>query len=304
MDTSTTQVYSPSNSEDVLNLYYQEAGKYKLLSRKEEIDLFKTLHKWSYNKSNCGGSVRNKAKIARDILIKSNLRLVIKIANDYKMLGLDLSDLINEGNIGLIKAVDKFKLDKGAKLSHYAGFWIKQSIMRALANTGRTIRLPAGAVQQKLKILKYINKFEEENNRKPTNKEIAKKFNLSLERVLLLQESSLNILSLNNPLKKDSFNGDDGDSEVGDQIFDPLNLDPSAATELLNNNTILNKCLDKLTYREKYIIKKRFGFNERKPQTLEVIGKKFGITRERIRQIELIAMRKLKRMVNKEMKIN
>jgi RNA polymerase primary sigma factor len=296
-------------ADDILTLYYREAGAYKLLSRQEEIRLFKVFHKWSNNRGRCGQGTRKKGKEARELLIKSNLRLVIKIANDYKTLGLDLADLINEGNIGLIKAVDKFKLDKGAKLSHYGSFWIKQSVMRALANTGRTIRLPAGAVQQKLKILKYAGNFEDENSHKPSSQEIAKHLKLSVDRVVLLQETLLTVPSLNVPLKSDgagfSNNGNQGvGTEVGDHVADVLIADPAALAEKNSNNIVLNKCLNKLDHREKYIIQKRFGFNEPKPHTLEVIGKKFGITRERIRQIETIAMKKLKRLMGKEMKIN
>jgi RNA polymerase primary sigma factor len=296
-------------TDDILTRYYSEAAVYKLLSRQEEIKLFKVFHKWSNNRGRCGQRTRKKGKEARELLIKSNLRLVIKIAHDYKTLGLDLADLISEGNIGLIKAVDKFKLDKGAKLSHYASFWIKQSVMRALANSGRTIRLPAGAVQQKLKILKYASRFEGKNNHKPSNQEIAKYLKLSVDRVVLLQEALLTVPSLNVPLKTDgggvSNGGNEGvGTEIGDHVADVLIANPSVLAEKNSNNRVLNKCLNKLDHREKYIIQKRFGFNELKPHTLEVIGKKFGITRERIRQIETIAMKKLKRLMGKEMKIN
>ena len=128
-----------------IKIYYDQASQHGLLSREEEVKLFEEFHKWRDNKSNCGARARNRGKEARETLINSNLRLVIKIAKEFMGSGLDLGDLINEGNSGLIKGVDKFELGRGAKLSHYAGFWIRQCIMRALANHGRTIRLPPGS---------------------------------------------------------------------------------------------------------------------------------------------------------------
>ncbi len=285
----------------LFDIYYTEASKYPLLSIKEEKELFVKFHKWKNNKAGCGSYTRKKAFESRDTLINSNLRLVIKIAKDYMGNGLDMADLINEGNVGLIKAVDKFKLGKGAKLSHYAGFWIRQSIIRGLANHGRTIRLPSGAVQQKLNILKFVDEFEEKNNRPPNVEEVAKGLKLTADRVILLNDSSLNVISLNSHVSRDE---EDGNKELGDLVSDQLTKDPSALTEIQNNREVLNKCLNRLTEREKYIIARRYGLDVDKPETLEVIGKKFGVTRERIRQVEIIAMRKLTRYIRQEMKQN
>lgn len=283
-----------SSEEDskIIKIYYQEAAQHTLLSREEEIELFKTMQKWSHNKSNCGSAARKKGVEARDTLIKSNLRLVIKMAKEFMGSGLDLADLINEGNTGLMKGVDKFILGKGAKLSHYAGFWIRQGIMRALANQGRTIRLPQGAVQQKIKMIKFAQKFEQKNKYRPSNAQIAKGLKLSLDRVTLLNESSLNVASLNAPLGNKK--GDEEFKELADTLPDNKFKVPDEIAMVNNDNNILYSCLDKLDSREQYIITKRFALDCQKPETLEVIGAKFGVTRERIRQVETQAIKKLK----------
>lgn len=283
-----------SSEEDstAIKIYYQQASQYPLLSREEEIELFTIMQKWSQNKANCGSAARAKGIEARDTLIRSNLRLVIKIAKEFMGSGLDLGDLINEGNGGLVKGVDKFLLGKGAKLSHYAGFWIRQGIMRALANHGRTIRLPQGAVQQKIKIIKFAQNFEQENNYRPSNAQIAKGLKIPKARVALLNEASLNVASLNAP----SSNKNNGEefSELADTLPDNKFKVPDEIAMINNDNNILYSCLDKLDNREKYIITKRFALDCQKPETLEVIGHKFGVTRERIRQVESEAIKKLK----------
>ena len=294
-------IFNMRQEEDspLIKLYYEEASKRELLSRKEEEELFATMHKWSLNKSHCGGHARKKGMEAREILITSNLRLVIKIAKSYMNVGLDFADLINEGNSGLVKAVDKFELGKGAKLSHYAGFWIKQSIMRALANHGRTIRLPSGAVQQKMNIIKYRTKFKEKHGHFPSNQEIAKDLKLSIERVILLNESALNVTSLN------SYIGGEVDSEpaeLGSMLADESIKAPDSSALLNSDNSVLYDCLSKLSFRERYIIEKRYALSCQKPETLEVIGKKFGVTRERIRQVEKQAMAKLSSLVSHRMR--
>lgn len=291
------------NSEEdskLIKIYYTQASEYPLLSRSEEIELFKTMHKWSHNKSNCGSSARKKGNEAREKLINSNLRLVIKISKEFMGSGLDLSDLINEGNAGLIRAVDKFKLDQGAKLSHYAGFWIRQGIMRGLANHGRTIRLPQGAVQQKINIIKFSQKYENKNLRRPSNEQIAKALKISLDRVILLNQSSLNVASLNSPIVDKS--GEDEFKEMGDCLADYKFKLPDELAMLNNDNNILYSCLDKLDTRERYIIEKRFALDCQKPETLEVIGEKFGVTRERIRQVETQAIRKLRYLLHNKVK--
>ena len=282
----------------IIQLYYQEASEANLLSREEEVELFKIMHKWSHNKK-AGQATRKNGIAARDTLIRSNLRLVIKIAKEFRGSGLDLADLINEGNAGLIKGVDKFELGKGAKLSHYAGFWIRQSIMRALANQGRTIRLPQGAVQQKISIIKFIQEYENKNGKRPSNKQIANKLKLTVERVILLNESSLKVASLNSPISND--NSEEESKEMGDAIADEKFAIPDEVAMLNNDNILLYECLEKLDHRERYIISKRFALDCPKGETLEVIGEKFGVTRERIRQVESQAMRKLKGLLRKKL---
>jgi len=283
---------------NLIKIYYCQAAEYELLTKKEEIELFKVMHRWSHNKSNCGHRQRVKGVKARERLINCNLRLVIKIAKEFMGSGLDLLDLINEGNSGLMKAVDRFKLDQGAKLSHYAGYWIRQSIMRSLANNGRTIRLPQGAVQQKINIIKYIQEFENKNRRKPSNKQISKALKISEDRIILLNESSLNVASLNSPILDKS--NDNEIKEVGDSLPDKKMGSPDQLAMTNNDNNILYDCLDKLDNREKYIIEKRFALDCEKPETLEVIGEKFGVTRERIRQVETQAIRKLKYLLDRK----
>jgi RNA polymerase primary sigma factor len=285
----------------IIQLYYDEAASHDLLSREEEISLFETLHKWTHDKSNCGARKRQKGKEAREKLIKSNLRLVIKIAKQFMGSGLDLGDLINEGNSGLIKGIDRFKLGKGAKLSHYAGFWIRQCIMRALANQGRTIRLPQGAVQQKINIIKFVNKHENKHNCRPSTEEIAKKLKMPVDRVILLNESSLNVASLNAPVSnKHEMEGADL-KEMGDSLADDKFALPDESAMINNDNNLLYNCLKKLDNRERYIIEKRFALDCQKPETLEVIGDHFGVTRERIRQVETQAMRKLRLLLKKSL---
>ena len=292
----------PSQEELLsVQLYYEEASRFDLLSREEEIELFKTMHKWTHNKSKCGSSARKKGIEAREKLINSNLRLVIKMAKEFIGSGLDLPDLINEGNTGLIKGVDKFQLGKGAKLSHYAGFWIRQCIMRALANNGRTIRLPQGAVQQKINIIKFKNEFEIEKGRRPSNKEIANALKISLDRVILLSESSLTVASLNAPAGK-LQSPEEESSEMGDLLADEKSRVPDEVAQINNDNDVLYSCLEKLDNRERYIIEKRFALTDQKPETLEVIGERFGVTRERIRQVETQAMNKLKFLLANKMK--
>lgn len=292
---------SPQEDLKSIQLYYDEASRFDLLSKEEEIELFKTMHKWTHNKSNCGSSVRKKGVEAREKLINCNLRLVIKIAKQFVGAGLDLPDLINEGNTGLIKGVDKFRLGKGAKLSHYGGFWIRQCIMRALANHGRTIRLPQGAVQQKINIIKYKNNFHIKNNYYPSHEQIAKTLGLSLDRVILLCESSLTVASLNAPAGKPQSPEDEA-AEMGDLLADEKSRVPDEVAQINNDNALLYSCLEKLDSRERYIIEKRFALTDQKAETLEVIGERFGVTRERIRQVETQAINKLKFLLANKMK--
>jgi RNA polymerase primary sigma factor len=291
---------SVTSGRDILSIYFTDAGELPLLKRKEELKLVEQMRKWSMNKSRCGMRTRQNGQKAREVLIRSNLRLVIKLAKPYQFFGLDLADLINEGNMGLMKAVDKYDPSKGAKLSYYASFWIKQSITRSLANTSRTVRLPVGVVNQKMKILKFAEKFQRKHDRKPNVDEVAEKFGLSESRAALLMETGMQSQSLSDPVGKNN----DGDAfELQDVICDFKIRSPSAQAEFNSNIEVLEKLISRLSRREQSIVRRRFGLTgEAKGETLEKIGDSFGITRERIRQIEAMALRKLRFWMKKEMK--
>jgi RNA polymerase primary sigma factor len=289
-----------SESKDLLDWYFQEAAKTPLLSIEEERELVSQMKRWTLNPK-AGQGTRRKGMEARETLIKANLRLVVKIANEYKGLGLDLGDLINEGNIGLMKAVDKYKSDKGAKLSYYASFWIRQCITRGLSNIGRTIRLPTGAIAQKIKILKFIEKYKDLNRSEPDEEDIAKELGLSVERVRLLSEAAFTLPSINVKIATDA--GDSDTLERGDLIEDVKIGSPDVLAENSDTNAAIDKCLSKLKPRERLIVERRFGLGNIKSETLESIGDDFGLTRERIRQIETMALRKMSRLMHREMKI-
>jgi len=267
---------------EVVDKYIDDANAYNLLTIEEEKALFVNMKD------------EKKREQAREKLIKSNLRLVLKIANQYRGMGLDFPDLINEGNIGLMTAVDKFDADKGAKLSYYASFWIKQTIRRAISNKGRTIRLPVATVDAKLKIHKYMEEYELENHRVPTAKEISRAVKIPVKKINKL-------LKLN--FQQESLNAKMGDNEECDEVGDVLTNENAISPFLLaqdkDENRVLVKFLSNLSKRQRYIIIRRFGLNGSKPETLETIGKKFNLTRERIRQLELVALRTLRDMYKK-----
>ena len=288
----------PTGEHYVIDSYYNESSQFPLLNRKEEKELFFQMLKWSNNKKRCSTVARKKGKEAKEILINSNLRLVIKIAKDFDSLGLELQDLISEGNIGLVKAVENYNPKVGAKFSTYAAFWIKQKIRRALSNQGRTIRIPTGSIQQKLNIIKFIEEYKEKNGYLPSDEVISKKLKISLDRIKLLKQSSLQIPSLNSVI----CDKDGDEKELMDLIEDQSNQQPDEAYLTKNNKKILYDCLDKLSAREKYIVCKRQALDCDKRETLEVIGERFGVTRERIRQIETTAMTKLKELIFRRMK--
>jgi RNA polymerase primary sigma factor len=275
-----------------LTLYMKEAGESPLLSLEEERELVGQMQAWSLNKNNCSKKIEKAGRAARESLIKSNLRLVVKIAKQFRNIGLEYADLINEGNIGLMSAIDKYDLEKGAKLSYYSSFWIKQSIRRSISNKGRTIRLPVGVVEGKLKIHRYVDQFEQNESREPSEKEIAKGTDMPLKKVrklmkLCLQSESLNAIVTEN------------DDELGSLMENESSENPFLAFCDKNECEILNQFLDKLDERRRYIVIRRFGLDGSKPQTLEVIGKKFNLTRERVRQLQLSALNTLREMYKK-----
>jgi RNA polymerase primary sigma factor len=229
-------------------------------------------------------------------MIRSNLRLVVKIAHDYANLGLPLLDLISEGNIGLMKAVERFDPAKGGKLSTYAAWWIKQSIKRALANQSKTIRLPVHLVDKISKMRRVALQMSEELGREPTDDELAEEVGLSSGKISQLKTVSIRPASLDAPIS------DDDSTEFGEIVGDLEALTPFERLRDKNLRDEVGDLLEVLDEREKKIIFSRFGLDGGKAKTLEEVGKKFGVTRERIRQLQNIALMKLRRALQKKEK--
>lgn len=260
---------------DNLQLYLREIGQVQLLTPAEEIALAKRIHKGDEQ--------------AREQMIKANLRLVVKIARDYEGLGLPLLDLINEGNIGLMKGVERFDPAKGAKLSTYAALWIKQAIRRALGNQSKTIRLPVHVVDKMAHIHLAERKLRESLGREATDEEVAGELGLNLRQVKFYRQAGKAPVSLDAPL---------GDGEEGKQVSEVV-ADPNAvvAYEQLvkqGDAELLHAAMGTLTERERTILAMRFGLNDDSPKTLEQVGEHYGLTRERIRQIQEEALVRLR----------
>ena len=267
----------PTTDRNMMRTYMQEIGKTPLLTKDEEVDLAKRIQAGD--------------KAARDHMISANLRLVVKIAYDYNNFGLPLLDLISEGNIGLVKAVERFDPSKGGKLSTYAAWWIKQSIKRALANHSKTIRLPVHLVDRIAKMRKVTAELAEEHDREPTDEEIAYMMDLPVNKVAHLKSVSVRPASLDAPV------GEDGDTTFGELVSDDQEATPLEhlqAKSVSNDITSVINCLDD---RESQIIQLRFGLDGSRPLTLEEVGERFDITRERVRQIQNIAIHKMRRIM-------
>jgi RNA polymerase primary sigma factor len=263
-----------------LQLYLQEIGKTPLLTIQEEIILARR--------------IRRGDKAARDHMIKANLRLVVKIAHDYKDFGLPLLDLISEGNIGLIKAVERFDPRKGGKLSTYAAWWIKQSIKRALANQSKTIRLPVHLVDKISKMRKAAMVLQEEFGREPTDEELAYELGLPVNKVAHLKSVSVRPASLDAPI------GDDGDSGTfGEIVGDENATSPFENLREKSQQSDLKAMIASLDEREAKIIKLRFGLDGGEEMTLEEVGRKFKVTRERVRQLQNLALSKMRKLMAK-----
>jgi RNA polymerase primary sigma factor len=263
-----------------LQLYLQEIGKTALLTPKEEVQLARRIRKGD--------------KAARDHMISANLRLVVKIAHDYKDFGLPLLDLISEGNIGLIKAVERFDPRKGGKLSTYAAWWIKQSIKRALANQSKTIRLPVHLVDKISKMRRTAMALTEELGREPTDEELAMELQIPTNKVAHLKSVSVRPTSLDAPI------GEDGDSSTfGDIVGDENASSPFESLRERNLNSDLKAMVDSLEPREAEIIRLRFGLEGATEMTLEEVGRKFRVTRERVRQLQNIALSKMRKAMAK-----
>ncbi len=281
-----------NSAEEILAIYMKDAGHNELLTANEEKELLSLVDKYRKAGDECANDIRVIAQNAREKLIKSNLRLVMKIAKDFRNLGLDYADLISEGNLGLMTAIDKYDIEKGAKLSYYASFWIKQSIRRAISNKGRTIRLPVGVVDTKLKINKFSEDFETKNGRNPDNAEINEGTGIPLKKIKKIKSLELQSESINK-----SIDGDNGGAtERGDLIINEKSISPFLCYADKNEAEVLSALIEKLERRQRYIIIRRFGLDGSEPQTLEAIGQEFDLTRERIRQLELSALKSLKDM--------
>lgn len=264
-----------SADRSTIKLYLQEIGKTPLLKPSEEVELAALIQQGDHK--------------AREKMIKANLRLVVKIAHDYSNFGLPLLDLISEGNIGLIKAVERFDPQKGGKLSTYAAWWIKQSIKRALANQSKTIRLPVHLVDKIAKMRRIAMELEEHLDRAPTDEEIAAEMEMPVNKVAHLKSVSVRPTSLDAPV------GDDDSTEFGELIGDENSVDP--LQDLQNRSVVsdLKDLVQELDPREAEIIRLRFGLNQEKPKTLEEVGEMFGITRERVRQLQNMALTRMRR---------
>jgi RNA polymerase primary sigma factor len=273
---------SGEDSDSGIKIYLREIGQIPLLTPEEEIDL--------------AAKIKKGDKEARAKMIRSNLRLVVKIAHDYANLGLPLLDLISEGNIGLMKAVERFDPAKGGKLSTYAAWWIKQSIKRALANQSKTIRLPVHLVDKISKMRRVALQMSEELGREPTDDELAEEVGLSSAKVSQLKTVSIRPASLDAPIS------DDDTTEFGEIVGDMEALTPFEQLRDRNLRDEVSDLLAVLDDREKKIIFSRFGLDGGKAKTLEEVGKKFGVTRERIRQLQNIALMKLRRALQKKEK--
>lgn len=259
---------------DNVRMYLKEIGKISLLSLDEEQELSK--------------KIASGDEDAKKILAESNLRLVVSIAKRYVGRGLLFLDLIQEGNIGLMKAVDKFDYDKGFKFSTYATWWIRQAITRALADQARTIRVPVHMVETINKLARVERQMALDLNREPTDSELAKKMNLPLDKIVEIRRISQDPVSLETPI------GEEDDSHLGDFLADERTMGPEEYTDYTMLKEELKEVLETLTKREEEVLELRFGLYDGTCHTLEEVGKKFGVTRERIRQIEAKALRKLR----------
>lgn len=263
-----------ANVDDPVKMYLKEIGKVELLSADEEVKIAKR--------------IENGDESAKKELAAANLRLVVSIAKKYVGRGLSFLDLIQEGNMGLMKAVDKFDYTKGFKFSTYGTWWIRQAITRAIADQARTIRIPVHMVETINKLVRIQRQLVQELGRDPSNAEIAAEMDITEEKVREVKKIAQDPVSLETPI------GEEEDSQLGDFIEDDTVTAPEDAADFTMLRDELNKILSGLSDREKKVLELRFGLNDGMPRTLEEVGKEFDVTRERIRQIEAKALRKLK----------
>jgi len=262
------------NLDDPVRMYLKEIGQIKLLSAEEEVELAQKMAEGDEE--------------AKNKLTEANLRLVVSIAKKYSGRGLHILDLIQEGNTGLIRAVDKFDWTRGNKFSTYATWWIRQAITRAIADQARTIRVPVHMVEVINKATRCNRKLVQELGREPTVEEIAKELNLPVEKIIEANRTAADTLSLDTPV------GDEEDTSIGSFVEDERTPGPADATSNAMLAEALKEILDTLTEREADVLRMRFGMYDGRTHTLEEVGQIFGVTRERIRQIENKAIRKLR----------
>lgn len=270
---------SSYDGDTAIKLYLREIGQVKLLTPKEEIEL--------------AARIKKGDKKAREQMIKANLRLVVKIARDYEGIGLPLLDLISEGNIGLMKAVERFDPAKGGKLSTYGSWWIKQSIKRALANQSKTIRLPVHLVDKISRMRRTAMKLQEELGREPTDEELGEELGISASRVAQMRMAAIRPASLDAPI------GDEDSNNFAEVVQDESADTPYEQLEEKTVTRMLQEMVKTLDPREATILRARFGLDGGPQRTLEEVGHKFGVTRERVRQIQNIALKKLRKMIEK-----
>lgn len=260
--------------DDPVRMYLKGIGKVDLLTKEEEVELAKRMEQGD--------------EAAKQHLVEANLRLVVSIAKKYIGRGMHYLDLIQEGNMGLMKAVDKFDYTKGYKFSTYATWWIRQAITRSIADQGRTIRVPVHMVEKINKLIRVSRELFQEMGREPTPEEIGEEMEISPEKVREIKKISKEAISLETPI------GEEEDSNLGDFIKDEEAPEPASSVSNILLKEQLDDVLDTLTDREQRIIELRFGIGDGRNRTLEEVGKEFGVTRERIRQIEAKALRKLR----------
>ena len=274
----STGQYLDDVSDDSVRLYLREIGKIPLLSAEEEMELARRIIKGD--------------KKAKDKMAEANMRLVVSIAKRYSGRGLDFLDLIQEGNTGLLRAVEKFDPDKGFKFSTYATWWIRQAITRAIADQARTIRIPVHMVETINKLLRTQRRMTQELNREPTIEELSKELDMEPEKIEYVIKIKQDISSLDASVGRD---GEDDESALQDFIVDEDTVSPedSATSQLLKEQ--VQDMLSSLSDREQKIVRMRFGLDNGKNHTLEEVGQEFAVTRERIRQIEAKALAKLRK---------
>ena len=290
-----------AKDQDLVRLYLDEVGRYPLLTKDDEARLGQLVQAGQAAKAglarNCAMAPAERRLLARaaragdeaaETFVKANLRLVVSVASKYQWSGLPLLDLVQEGNLGLIHAVEKFDWRKGFKFSTYATWWIRQAITRGVANSGRTVRLPVHAGDLLNRVNKARGRLEGQLGRRPTVAELAADLQVAEDRVIDILRHAAHPLSLSDPLRED------GDAELGDLVEDRSEVSPfdAAAAALLSGE--VNKMLVALDGREREIIRLRFGLDRGQPRTLDEVGEHFSLTRERIRQIEARAMSKLR----------